>query len=122
MSVLLSTVYANVRRDTGLVGSTVVSDTDDMPRWTREAYAEIMRLTPHRRLKSDGTLLARTLGSGETSLPDELDDVQVAVEAYVRFKVWSKSNADERDRQRAGESYNVFLATIGLPQVPAQEG
>ena len=120
MSVTLTTIYANVRLDTGLVASTTISDTTDMPRWVREAYSEILRLTPFRRLKASGALLARTLADDATELPDELDDVQGAVEAYVAFKVHVKSNEDERGRARAVEAYNRYLTIIGIP--PAPEG
>lgn len=120
MSVTLATIYANVRRDTGLTGSTTVSDTEDMPRWTRDAYAEIMRLNPYLRIKADGSMLARTLASGETSLPDELDEVQTAVEAYVAFRVHRMSNEDERGRSRAAEAYNRFLSILGLPTAPQE--
>jgi len=113
MSVTLATIYASVRLDTDLTSSTTVSDVNDMPRFCRDAYRDIMRRKGELRLKADGTLLDATLSTTATSLPDELDFLQDAVEAYVRFRVHGMSGKDERQAALAREAYAQYRDILG---------
>ena len=114
MSVSFITIFKNARADASMKGSVAVSDTDDLTRYVFDAYAEVMRLRSDLRIKTDGTLLSRTLATGSSSLPDELDDLAAGIEWYVRFRIHSKSGKDEQQAAQSAAALQMFYAALGI--------
>ena len=114
MSTTFATIFKNVRLDASMKGSVAVSDVEDLTRYVLDAYAEVMRLRPDIRLKTDGTMLARTLASTASTLPDELDELRAGVESYVRFRVHSKSGKDEQQAAQSSAALQQFYNALGI--------